>query len=120
MRLRYWAGGDGPPLLLVHGFAGGAANFADLAELLAPRHRVLVPDLPGHGGSAPLPAIPNLAAYAESLATLCHVEGVERLDVVGHSLGGVVALRLASRRPGLVPEMTASARGLAGSCRRAW
>ncbi|HEY6030317.1 MAG TPA: alpha/beta fold hydrolase, partial [Gaiellaceae bacterium] len=69
-RLRYLVGGDGPPLLLVHGFAGAASNFAVLAPLLARRHRVLVPDLPGHGGSAPLQAAPNLAVYADRVAAV--------------------------------------------------
>src|SRR5947207_11461804 len=98
IRLRYRVGGSGPPLLLVHGFGGAGENFAELAERLAPHRRLLVPDLPGHGGSSALPAAPSLAAYAGPLATVCHLEGVERVDVVGHSLGAVVALRLAARR----------------------
>ena len=61
-RLRYAVGGaPGPPVVLVHGFAGAASNFALLAPLLARERRVIVPDLPGHGGSAPLPAAPSLA-----------------------------------------------------------
>ena len=53
-RLRYYVGGEGPPLLLVHGLGGAASNWSELAPLLAPRRRLLVPDLPGHGGSSPL------------------------------------------------------------------
>jgi pimeloyl-ACP methyl ester carboxylesterase len=69
-RLRYFVGGggDGAPVVLVHGLGGAAVNWVDLAPLLARRHRVLVPDLPGHGGSNPLPAVPNLAVFADRVA----------------------------------------------------
>jgi len=118
VRLRYSAGGTGPPLLLVHGYGGAAWNFAELAELLAPRHRLIVPDLPGHGGSTPLPAVAGLAAYAESLVTLCRLEGEGHVDVVGHSFGGVVALRLAARRPELVRRVVlAAAAGISSTTR---
>src|SRR6266404_6280992 len=95
--MRLYAGGEGPPLLLVHGFGGAAWNFDELAPLL-PGRRLLIPDLPGHGGSTPLPA-PSLAGFADVLGDLLDAEGIEQADVFGHSLGGVVALRLAGRRP---------------------
>jgi pimeloyl-ACP methyl ester carboxylesterase len=101
-RLRYFVGGDGPPLVLVHGFAGAATNFAALAPLLAERHRLLIPDLPGHGGSSALAAAPNLGGFADRVAAVIEQEGAVPADVVGHSMGGVVALRLAARRPELV------------------
>ncbi|MGZ4352082.1 MAG: alpha/beta fold hydrolase [Gaiellaceae bacterium] len=117
-RLRYLVGGDGPPLLLVHGFAGAASNFAVLAPLLARRYRVLVPDLPGHGGSSPPPAAPNLAVYADRVAAVAAREGVESAAVLGHSMGGVVALRLAVRRPELVRAIVlASAAGISTASR---
>jgi pimeloyl-ACP methyl ester carboxylesterase len=122
IRLRFYVGGDGsgPPLLLVHGFGGTAWTFCELAPLLAARRRVLIPDLPGHGGSAPLAAAPNLAAYADALVTLCHEDGVEHVDVVGHSLGGALALRLAVRRPALVRRVVlAGAAGISSSTRAA-
>jgi pimeloyl-ACP methyl ester carboxylesterase len=122
-RIRYFTGGppDAPPLLLVHGFGGAAWNFADLAPLLARRHRLVIPDLPGHGGSAPLPAVASLASYAEALVTTCHEEGLERdVDVVGHSMGGTVALRLAVRRPELVGRLVlAAAAGISSATRMA-
>ena len=55
IRTRYFLAGEGPPLTLVHGLGGAASNWTELAPILAERHRVLVPDLPGHGGSDPLP-----------------------------------------------------------------
>src|SRR6478609_9564188 len=103
-RLRYFAGGEGPPLLLVHGYGGAAWNFAELAPLLAGR-RLLIPDLPGHGASTPLPASASLAGYADALAATL----ANPVDVFGHSLGGVVALRLAEHHPELVRSLVLAA-----------
>ena len=115
-RLRYLVAGDGEPLLLVHGLGGSAANWLALAPLLLPGRRLIVPDLPGHGGSDPLPAAASLTAYADSLAAL--LEGPAA--VVGHSLGGAIALRLAIRRPGLVSALVlAGAAGISSGSRRA-
>jgi pimeloyl-ACP methyl ester carboxylesterase len=111
-RLRYFAGGAGRPLLLLHGFGGAAWNFAELVPLL-PGRRLMIPDLPGHGGSAPLPAA-SLAGFADAVAGL--LDGPA--DVLGHSMGGVVALRLAERHPSLVRRLVLAApAGISSSSR---
>jgi pimeloyl-ACP methyl ester carboxylesterase len=97
--LRYFVGGNGPPLVLVHGLGGSATNWCELAPLLARRRRVLVPDLPGHGRSAALPAVSGLEPFADRVALVAEREEMLPAAVVGHSLGGLVALRLAIRRP---------------------
>src|SRR5215217_8202265 len=118
--LRYLVGGNGPPLVLVHGWGGAAWNYVDLAPLLARRRRLLIPDLPGHGGSAPLPAAATLAAYADAVAAVCEAEHAAPVDVFGHSLGGAVGLRLAVRRPELVRRLIlAAAAGTSSSTRAA-
>src|SRR5918911_2625020 len=101
-RLRYLVRGDGEPLVLVHGLGGAAANWLALAPLLLPGRRLLVPELPGHGGSAPLAAAPSLNAYADRIGLLLEREELAPAPVVGHSLGGAIALRLAIRRPEVV------------------
>ncbi|MGZ4291458.1 MAG: alpha/beta fold hydrolase, partial [Gaiellaceae bacterium] len=67
-RIRFFHGGEGPPLLLLHGFGGAAWNYTEMAPLLAGR-RLLIPDLPGHGASDPLPA-PSIAGFADAVAGL--------------------------------------------------
>src|SRR6266516_4038806 len=90
-RLRYLVAGEGEP-------------------------QVLVPELPGHGGSAPLPAAPSLNAYADRIALL-----MERpAAVVGHSLGGAITLRMAIRRPELVTALVlAGPAGISSGTRQA-
>lgn len=119
-RLRYLVGGEGEPLVLVHGLGGAAANWLALAPLLLPGRRLLVPELPGHGGSSPLPAAASLGAYADRVALLMEREALAPAPIVGHSLGGAIALRLAIRRPASVSAIVlAGAAGIASGTRAA-
>ena len=117
VRLRWFEGGVGPTVALVHGYGGAASNWALVAPRLAERFRVIVPDLPGHGGSSPLPGPPELVdPYSERLGALLDAPAT----VVGHSFGAVVALRLAARRPALVRGLVlAGAAGITSSTRAA-
>ncbi len=119
VRLRWFEAGEGETLLLVHGFGGAASNWAAVAPALARRSRVLVPDLPGHGGSTALPGPPErLDPYAERLALLLERAAAAPAVVVGHSLGGVVALRIALRRPELVRAVALAGSAGIGSATR--
>jgi pimeloyl-ACP methyl ester carboxylesterase len=119
-RLRYLVAGEGEPLVLVHGLGGAAANWLALAPLLLPGRRLIVPELPGHGGSSPLPAAPSLSPYADRLGLLLEHEAATPAAVVGHSLGGAVALRLALRRPESVSTLVlAAAAGISSTARSA-
>ena len=113
VRMRYFLGGEGPPLILVHGLGGAAANWTELVPLLVRRHRLLVPDLPGHGGSTALPAVAGLEPFADRVALVAEREAMLPAPVVGHSLGGMVVLRMALRQPDAVPALVlAAAAGL--------
>ena len=108
-RIRYFVGGGGPSLLLVHGLGGAASNWVELAPALARSYRVLALDLPGHGGSSPLPAAPSLTPFADVLAAVAEREALLPVAVVGHSLGGLVGLRLALRRPDAIRALVLAA-----------
>jgi pimeloyl-ACP methyl ester carboxylesterase len=109
LRLHYLAGGDGPPLVLVHGLGGSASNWVELAPLLARRFRLLVPDLAGHGRSEPPGSPSTLDRFAGHVGALMEIEGIGSAPVVGHSLGGTIALRLAAQRPEAVPALVLAA-----------
>jgi pimeloyl-ACP methyl ester carboxylesterase len=119
VRLRWFVAGEGPPVALVHGLGGAASNWIELAPELARSNRVVAVDLPGHGGSAPLPALPNLEPFADRLGLVLEHEAAVPAVVIGHSLGCLVALRLAMRRPELVRGLVLiSAAGIGSTTRR--
>jgi pimeloyl-ACP methyl ester carboxylesterase len=101
-------GGD-PPLLLVHGWCDRGATMGAMAARLAGAHRVVLPDLRGHGDSDQPEGDANYhpATFAADLAALCDHLGVRGAVVAGHSSGGAIALELAARRPGLVAGIVA-------------
>ncbi|MET7380821.1 alpha/beta hydrolase [Streptomyces sp. NPDC005526] len=112
---RVWGPEDAPPVLLLHCRGADGADWAPVAERLAagpqPR-RVYAPDLRGHGRSdwpGRVPgAGPEVYAYAtlrDDVHAFLAVLGIERADVVGHSLGGAVAYLLAQHAPGLVRRL---------------
>lgn len=118
--LRYAAGGErGPALVLVHGLGGTIENWRGIAPTLAARHRVLVPDLPGHGRSERLPAAPDLDELAEAVLGVAAAEEMGGAVWVGHSLGGLVALRAAVLRPDAVRGLVLAAAAGIGSASRA-
>ena len=103
VKLAYETASSGEPaLLFVHGWACDHSFFAPQYMHFAPRHRVVAVDLRGHGESdAPQQAY-TMAGFADDLAWMCGGLGIERAVVVGHSMGGLVTLALASTRPDLV------------------
>ena len=91
--------GTGPVLLLIHGIAGRLENWQEVVEPLARHHTVIAPDLPGHGASAPGAGDYSLGAFAAELRDLLVALGHERATLVGHSLGGGVAMQFAYQFP---------------------
>jgi len=95
--IRCLTSGRGRPLLLCHGFLSSAEEFGGRFTELAEQHQLIVPDLPGNGGSAPLPVPHTADSIAATLETLLRQLGVEALDVAGVCLGASVACALARR-----------------------
>lgn len=95
-----------PVLLLLHGSPGRKENFAGLAEPLAERFRVIIPDLPGFGASQRDVDDVSILAHGRALGALLETLGVERVHVVGFSMGGGPALHLADLAPDRVASLT--------------
>ena len=101
----YAEAGGGPVLLLVHGMAGGYENWREVFEPLARRYTVVAPDLPGHGASAPGSGDYSLGGLAVGLRDLLLALGHERATLIGHSLGGGIAMQLAYQFPELAERL---------------
>ncbi|MEU3529456.1 alpha/beta hydrolase [Streptomyces sp. NPDC038707] len=91
--------GKGDAVLLIHGIGDSSDTWRDVMPGLARSHRVIAPDLLGHGHSDKPRADYSLAAYANGMRDLLSVLGVERATIVGHSLGGAVAMQFAYQFP---------------------
>ncbi|RAU93642.1 hypothetical protein DQP58_15950 [Mycobacterium colombiense] len=98
-------GGDGPPLLLIHGLGGNRHTRQHLLPGLARNHTVIAPDLPGHGDSDAPPGDYSLGAHATALRDLLLALEVCRVSIAGHSLGGGVALQTAYQFPERVDRL---------------
>ncbi len=97
--------GSGPAILLIHGIGDNSTTWSSVQSTLAQRFTVIAPDLLGHGKSDKPRADYSVAAYANGMRDLLSVLDVERVTVVGHSLGGGVAMQFAYQFPQLVDRL---------------
>jgi pimeloyl-ACP methyl ester carboxylesterase len=97
--------GSGPVLLLIHGIGDNSTTWSTVHAKLAQRFTVIAPDLLGHGQSDKPRADYSVAAYANGMRDLMSVLDIERATVVGHSLGGGVAMQFAYQFPQLVERL---------------
>lgn len=104
MRLNSVDLGIGPPLVLLHGLFGAAQNFGAIQKRLAARRRVIALDLRNHGGS-PHDAPMDYAAMAEDVAETLAALAASPAAIVGHSMGGKVAMVLALKHPASVARL---------------
>jgi pimeloyl-ACP methyl ester carboxylesterase len=98
-RVRFRTAGSGPLLVLVHGIAGSSSTWEEVAWALRHRYTVIAPDLLGHGESAKPRGDYSLGGFANMLRDLLGALGHERATLVGHSLGGGVAMQFAYQFP---------------------
>jgi pimeloyl-ACP methyl ester carboxylesterase len=87
------AGEGGPPVVLIHGMVNSSKHWHDVALRLARSHTVIAPDLLGHGDSATPRGDYSLGAHAAAIRDLLAAIGIDRATIVGHSLGGGVAMQ---------------------------
>jgi pimeloyl-ACP methyl ester carboxylesterase len=97
--------GSGPPVLLLHGWGASGALFAPTMAGLAHAFTLIAPDFPGFGATPPPPAAWSVGDYTAWLIALLDSLGIDRAHVVGHSFGGRVAIKLASRWPERVDRL---------------
>nr|WP_037618635.1 alpha/beta hydrolase [Streptomyces aureus] len=98
-RRAYRMAGEGPALVLIHGIGDSSATWAELIPDLARTHTVIAPDLLGHGDSDKPRADYSVAAYANGVRDLLATLDIESATLVGHSLGGGVAMQFAYQFP---------------------
>jgi pimeloyl-ACP methyl ester carboxylesterase len=104
--LEYLEAGKGDPVLLLHGVADSAHTWERIMPRLAPGYRLYAPSLPGFGRSDKPGGDYSPAFFTDCAVAFLDALGLERVRLVGHSLGGLVALRLALAQPGRVASLT--------------
>jgi pimeloyl-ACP methyl ester carboxylesterase len=110
LQLYYEEHGSGHPLVLLHGGLHTIGlSFGALIPLLAGSHRVIAVELQGHGHTADVDREPSYPNLADDVAALLDHLGVERTDVIGFSLGGLVAIELGLRHPARVGRLVLAA-----------
>ncbi len=107
----YSDSGTGPVLLFIHGILGSQKQWAHLVDVLDDDHRLVVPDLFGHGDSAKPVGDYSLGAHAATLRDLLDSLGVEQVTLVGHSLGGGIAMVFSYLFPERVERLVLVASG---------
>ena len=105
-RIAYREAGSGPALVLLHGVGSGSGSWRAQFSSLAGKLRIIAWDAPGYGGSDPLPMpSPSPADYAASLLGLMHGLGLARINLLGHSLGALVAASFCRQHPDKVAAL---------------
>jgi pimeloyl-ACP methyl ester carboxylesterase len=111
----YAEAGSGPVLLLIHGIGGTCESWEVVIDLLGRHHTVIAPDLPGHGASAPGAGDYSIGAFAAGLRDLLVALGHDRATLVGHSLGGGIAMQFAYQFPETIERLVLVSSGGLGS-----
>lgn len=106
-RLVYWQGGEGPPLVLLHGSGDSAGTWASTARDLVGERRLLIPDLPGHGASEPAEGVLPFATIVAGLEALLDAAQLEQPVLAGNSMGAWLAMLYAHKHPERVSRVVA-------------
>ncbi len=109
IELYYETAGDGPPLLLLAGLAADQGYWLPAKDLLAPHRRLILVDNRGSGRTKPLDAENSIEAMADDCMALLRHLGLTRVDIVGHSMGGMIAQACALRHPDGVGRLVLAA-----------
>lgn len=102
------------PLVLVHGFLGGSAQWGSYVNALQKQVNLVTVDLPGFGANAHLPPIDSISGYADWVVHHLHDLGVEKYHLLGHSMGGMIAQEIVLRESERVDRLVLYATGSIG------
>lgn len=102
------------PLVLVHGFMGGAAQWEPQVEALGRHRRILALDLPGFGAASGETAPRSIAGFSDAALDRIAGAGISRFDLLGHSMGGMIAQEMAVRAKGRIGRLILYATGPSG------
>jgi len=97
--IHYLTGGHGEPLVVIHGGGGGAEGWLQNVTELCKRYSIYVPDLPGFGRSQPIDGDHGMSEFVQFVEDFIHSLGLKRFHLVGHSIGGGIALDYALKFP---------------------
>jgi len=101
----YWTGGNGPTLVLLHGAGDQAGTWATVAETLAPTYRLVIPDLAGHGKSAPADGPISISQVLRGIEAILSQGPQDPVIIVGNSLGAWMGAWYAREHPGRVARL---------------
>ncbi|RME26703.1 MAG: alpha/beta hydrolase [Deltaproteobacteria bacterium] len=105
-RIHYTVEGSGPPAMLVHGLGSSHRDWEFNAPALSKSHTLVIPDCRGHGLSGKAPGRYSIDLFASDLAELVETLDLEPIHLLGISMGGMIAMRLAADRPKMVRSLT--------------
>ena len=97
MVLPFLRAGSGKPLVLVHGYLGGSAQWQGQLSAFTPSHDVIAPDLPGFGQAAALPGPSRICDFASAVMACIDALGIGSFTLLGHSMGGMIVQEIAAR-----------------------
>jgi pimeloyl-ACP methyl ester carboxylesterase len=100
--IKYQEYGQGKTIVFLHGFLESSAIWEDFAQELSAKFRIFTIDLPGHGGSGVLAEEHSMELMAEEVKNILEIEGIQKIMLVGHSMGGYVSLAFAEKYPQMV------------------
>ena len=103
--IHYFTGGQGDPLVVIHGGGAGADSWVQNVAELSQHYRIYVPDLPGFGHSQTMEGDYGISEFVEFVEDFTRSLGLKRFHLVGHSIGGGIALRYALKFPHRISKL---------------
>jgi len=105
LEINYKIAGEGPAVLILHGWGGSSDSWVDVQRILAKDYKIVMPDLPGFGKTPPPPQPWDLNSYAGLILKFAQELGLERFFLLGHSFGGRISIKLASQYPEKIKKL---------------